>query len=372
MQHLVHLCFNRRTMEKTETKKAPKKKIIIGIAVIAVLTVAIFIMMGGGKESTDNAQFDAMIIPVRSSVSGYVKQVCFNDNQEVKKGDVLFVIDDTEYNARLLQAKAALENARANLETVKKNANTTNYSADAALYSSNSTVDNVQSSFARLNKVKNDYSRIKNMFESKAATKAEFDAVTAELEVAQASYDASIHQSKASQAQSLGAKSQANSQVSMIIIAEALVKQRQAELKLAQTQLNYCTVKSPCNGIITKKSVENGQYITLGTPLCSAIDNEDLWITANFKETQLEKMKVGQKVIVHADAYPDLEIKGQINSFVGATGARFALLPPDNSTGNFVKIVQRIPVKISINQLSKSEKAKLFPGLSAVVSVIVK
>lgn len=361
-----------KTTEKMSEKKSNKKKIFVGVAIVAVIAVALFLFLGGGTESTDNAQFDASIIPVRSSVNGYVKEIFFEDNQEVKKGAVLFVIDDTEYRARLAQAEAALENAKANLKAVKSNANASDLSANASVYSSQSSENSVQSAQARLTKAKNDYKRIKNMYDAKASTQAELDAITAELAVAQATYDAAVQQARASQAQSQGARSQASGQQSMIFLAEALVRQREAELKLAQTQLDYCTVKAPCDGIVAKKSVEVGQYITLGTPLCSAIDHSELWITANFKETQLENMKVGQTVTIKADAFPDFKIHGKVNSFVGATGAKFSLLPPDNATGNFVKIVQRVPVKISIDQLTPEQQKRLFPGLSAVVTVNVK
>ena len=136
--------------------------------------------------------------------------------------------------------------------------------------------------------------------------------------------------------------------------------------------MEYTTVEAPCDGIISKRSVEVGQYISGGSPLCSQIDNSNLWVSANSKETQITHIKLGQPVEIKIDAYPDLKIKGKVQSFVGATGAKFSLLPPDNSTGNFVKIVQRVPVKVSIDKLSKEEKEILFPGLSAFISVKVK
>lgn len=358
--------------ENTNKKGNNKKKILIGAVILIAILAGIFIFTGGGSESTDNAQLEASIIPVRSSVSGYVKEILFEDNQEVHKGQLLIVIDDTEYKTRVAQAEAALENARANLKAARNNATASDLNANAAFLSTETTGENIISTKARLTKVKNDFRRIKNMYEAKAATQAEMDNATAELEVAQAQYDASVKQLKASQAQSQGVRSQASGQQSMISLAEALVRQREAELKLAQTQLDYTTVEAPCDGVVSKRSVEVGQYITTGQPMCSAIDNTELWIIANFKETQLEEMKVGQPVTVKIDAYPSMHITGKVNSFVGATGARFSLLPPDNATGNFVKIVQRVPVKITLDQLSKEQLKVLFPGLSAYVSVNVK
>lgn len=358
--------------EATGKKKSNRMKFVFGGFILVIVVGAIFFFTGGGTESTDNAQLDADIVPIRASVGGYVKEVHFEDNQMVKKGDLLVTIDDTEYKAKVAQAEAALANAQANLSAVRSNAAASNDNATAAIFSTETTQESIKSAQAKLNKTKEDYKRIKNMYSAKAATQADMDNVSAELEVAQAQYDMAQKQFKASQSQSAGVRSQALGQQSMISLAEALVRQREAELKLAVTQLDYTTIEAPCDGIVSKRSIEAGQYISIGSPLCSVIDNTTLWISANFKETQLQHMKIGQAVEIKIDAYPDMKLKGKLNSFVGATGAKFSLLPPDNSTGNFVKIVQRVPVKISIDHLTKAQLKALFPGLSAYVTVKTK
>jgi len=358
-----------------ETQKKNNKKKLVIFAIIALViagTGGYFFLAGANVESTDNAQIDADIVPIRSSVSGYVKEIYFQDNQEVKKGDLLITIDDKELRAKVAQSQAALENAKANLLAVKDNASAGNLNADAAVLSSVTTEQNISVSKARLNKVKEDFRRIKNMFNDKAATQAELDAIKAELDVAEAQYNAAMSQYKASSAQSEGVRSQADGQKAMIAIAEALVRQREAELVLAETQLEYATIEAPCDGIVSKRSVEIGQFITAGSPLCSTIDNLHLWVTANFKETQISKLRPGQSVDIEIDAYPDMKLHGKVGSFIGATGAKFSLLPPDNATGNFVKIVQRVPVRISIDKLSKKEIQLLYPGLSVFVSVKTK
>lgn len=354
------------------TKKGGKKKIIFGVLALAFIGTIAFFMLGGNVESTDNAQLDADIIPIRSSVSGYIKTIHFEDNQIVKKGQILITIDDTELKTKVAQAEAALANAQANVMAVKSNAKASDFNASASVFSTETTVENTNSAKARLTKVKEDFKRVKNMYVSKAATQAEMDGVTAELAVAQAQYDAAIKQQKASKAQSEGVQTQASGQLSLIALAEALVRQREAELVLAKTQLDYATVEAPCDGIVSKRSVEVGQYITIGQPMCSTIDNTTIWVSANFKETQLEKMRLGQAVTIKVDAYPHMKLTGKLNSFIGATGAKFSLLPPDNATGNFVKIVQRVPVKISIDHLTKEQLKVLFPGLSVYVAVNVK
>lgn len=357
------------------TKKTGKRKrlLIIGsILGLALIVGVFFYIRSKGFETTDNAQIDADIIPIRTSVSGYVKEVRFTDNTMVKKGDTLLIINDDEFQARVLQAEAALENAKANLVAVKNNADAGDLNASAAFLSSETTAQNIDVAKTRLNKIKEDYKRIKNMYASKAATKAELDAIEAELAVAEAQFKAATNQYKASSAQSAGVKSQATGQKSMIALAEALVKQRSAELSLAKTQLGYTIVKAPCDGLVSKRSVDQGQFVTVGTPVCSAIDNTTLWVTANFKETQIEHIKMNQTVEVNIDAYPSLSITGKVDSYIGATGAKFSLLPPDNSTGNFVKIVQRVPVRIRLIGLTAEQRALLLPGLSAFVSVSVK
>ena len=358
--------------KKEKKRKGSRMKFIIGGIIIAVVVGIIIFMMGGNTESTDNAQLDANIIPIRSSITGYVKEVLFEDNQEVKKGQLLVTIDDTEYKAKVAQAESALENAKANLNAVKSNAVASNQNASAAMFSTESTQETINSAKAKLNKAKEDNKRTKNMFAAKAATQSELDNSNAELEVAQAQYDAALKQLKVSQSQSAGVRSQAMGQVSLISLAEALIRQREAELKLALTQLDYATIEAPCDGIVSKRSIEVGQYVSTGQAVCSAIDNSSLWVSANFKETQLEHMRIGQPVEIKVDAYPHIKLSGKLNSFVGATGAKFSLLPPDNATGNFVKIVQRVPVKITIDHLTKEEMKILFPGLSAYVSVKVK
>ncbi len=357
------------------TKKTGKRKrlLIVGsILGLALIIGVFFYIRSKGFETTDNAQIDADIIPIRTSVSGYVKEVRFTDNTMVKKGDTLLIINDDEFQARVLQAEAALENAKANLVAVKNNADAGDLNASAAFLSSETTAQNIDLAKTRLNKIKEDYKRIKNMYSSKAATKAELDAIEAELAVAESQFKAATNQYKASSAQSAGVKSQATGQKSLIALAEALVKQRSAELSLAKTLLGYTIVKAPCDGLVSKRSVDQGQFVTVGTPVCSAIDNTTLWVTANFKETQIEHIKLNQKVAVKIDAYPSMSITGKVDSYIGATGAKFSLLPPDNSTGNFVKIVQRVPVKIKLTGLTAEERALLLPGLSVFVSVSVK
>lgn len=358
---------------ETAKKKNPRRMIVLVVllAVIGFIGIKYFVI-GSSTESTDNAQLDGDIVPIRTSVSGYVKEIKFTDNQEVKKGDVLLIIDETDLKAKLAQAEAALENAKSNLLSVKSNAQYFSLNANASSFSSEASGQNVASAKARLTKAEEDFKRMKNMLEAKAATQAQFDASKAELDIAKAQYDVATNQYKSSSALARGVYSQAEAQRAQVSLAEATIKQREAELALAQAQLDYATVKAPCDGIVSKRAVEVGQYLSVGAPLCSVIDNQHIWVTANFKETQLAKIQAGQKVEIKVDAFPNLDLEGKVESFTGATGAKFSLLPPDNSTGNFVKVTQRVPVRVKITNLDKENSKMLFPGLSAYVEVKTK
>ncbi len=368
------------TQSKQETmnnevpeKKKKNKFAILAIVLGAILIIGIFYFIKGANyESTDNAQLDADIVSIKSSVAGYIKTIHFKDNEHVKKGQLLITIDDTDLKTRVAQSQAALENSKANLISVQNSSTASNENANASLLSSSSVEQNINAAKARLTVAEANFKRMENMFTAKAATQAQYDVAKADLDVARSQYGAAVNQFKSSSAQASGIRSQAEAQKAQIILAEALVQQREAELNLAKTQLDHAFITSPCDGIVTKRAVEAGQYITIAQPLCSTIDNTHLWVTANFKETQVRKIQPGQEVHVKLDAFPDIRITGVVGSYIGATGAKFSLLPPDNATGNFVKIVQRVPVRIDLIEYPADQIDNLYPGLSAFVEVKTK
>lgn len=325
-----------------------------------------------GHEKTDNAQVDAMITPVRSIVQGFVSKVNFTDNQVVKKGDVLIEIDSKDYIAKVTQAEAALESAKAQLDIAKSGATTADLNASATSLNSQAAKDNIASAQARFTKNEKEMKRSEKMLNDGATTQQQFETIKAEFEASKAQLDMLKKQYEASSSQASGAQSQAVGQKSQIVLAQAMVKQREAELQLTQTQLNNTLIKAPFDGIISKKSIEVGQYLQVGVPVCSAVDYTNLWVSANFKETQIEDMRPNQEVDIKIDAFPKVHIKGKLQSFGGATGAKFSLLPPDNATGNFVKITQRVPVRIMITDYPKELTGLLLPGLSAVVDIHTK
>jgi membrane fusion protein, multidrug efflux system len=358
-------------MEPIEKKQKPGKLIIIAVVVLmAILGIGIFWWVGGKSyETTDNAQLDCNIVPIRSVVTAYLKSVNFSDNDTVKKGQILFVFDTIEIKAKVDEAGAALQIAKAKLVAAKSKASASNQSATAGDLDTESYEQSIIAAKANLNKAQSAFDRTSNLLKIKGATQEQYETAMANLSVAKADYAKALSTQKSSSSTSLGLKLFAKSDESEIEQTEAQVIQSEAELLLAKKQLEYAIVRAPGNGVVSKRAVEEGQYVSTGQNLCALVENENLWVTANVKETQLKNIKVGQKVQIKVDSYPDLYLTGKIESFSGATGAKYALLPPDNATGNFIKITQRIPVRISINKLIPGKNQILFSGMSVFVKI---
>ena len=358
-------------MEQKEAKKKPGKMIIAVAALLMTLfgTGVFYWIKSNAYETTDNAQLDCNIVPIRSVVTAYITTVNFTDNQEVKKGQVLFVFDTTEIKAKLLEAEAALEIAKARLLSAQNKALASTENVRAGDLTTDSYEQSIISAKANLEKVQSTFDRTSALLKVKAATREQYETAETNLSVAKADYAKAINVRKSSFSTKMGLKSLAKSDENQIYLAQAGIEQCKADLILAQQQLNYAIVRAPCNGIVSKRAVEKGQYVSAGQNLCAIVDNENLWVSANVKETQLKDIKIGQEAKIKVDAYPNLDLTGRIESFSGATGAKYSLLPPDNATGNFIKITQRIPVRISINKVMYDKKHSLFPGMSVFVKI---
>ncbi|MBK6398354.1 MAG: HlyD family secretion protein [Bacteroidetes bacterium] len=343
-------------MENTAPKK--KNKVLPIILVLVVCTVGIYafnkISYARHHEDTDDAQLDNDINPVLSRVAGYVDQIRFEDNQLVNKGDTLVLLDDRDLEIKVEQAAAALENAKAAVSVAEANVS----SAIANFETAKSTVE---SSRIRVWKSSQDFTRFQNLLNDKAVTQQQYDAAKAEKETADAQQSISQRQQNAASAMVDAAKKQ-------ITVANANVSQKQADLDYAKLQLSYATIIAPATGIASKKNIQQGQFVNAGSSLFAIVAENNVYVLANFKETQLEKMQKGNPVEVIVDAFPDTKLEGTVYNFSAATGAKFSLLPPDNATGNFVKVIQRIPVKIALKGL-ETLKDKLRPGMSVKVSV---
>ncbi|MFA6249245.1 MAG: HlyD family secretion protein [Mucilaginibacter sp.] len=350
-------------MAKETQEAEPKKKnkvlpIILGVVLLGGIIFGVKEYIYFSKHvDTDDAQIDGDISPVVARVGGYVDSIMFEENTHVNKGQLLVKIDDHDYKIKVEQAQAAQVGASAGINVGESQISTT-----AA--NSSSAKAEVASAKARLDKVQKDYDRYANLVQDGSVTRQQFDQAKADLEVAKANYNASRDKYKAAVEQIATSRSQ-------LKVTNTGVSQRQVDIDYANLQLSYTNVKSPASGIVAKKNVQVGQLVQAGQTLFSVVNDNSIYVTANFKETQLDKIKNGQKVDLKVDAYPNLKVEGTVYNFSPATGAKFSLLPPDNATGNFVKVVQRIPVKIKITG-SKEEIAKLRPGMSVDVSVITK
>lgn len=346
--------------QENETKKKPNRvlPIILGVILVAGVIFGIKEYIYYGKHvDTDDAQIDGDISPVVARVGGYVDSIYFTENTHVNKGQLLVKIDDRDYKVKLEQAMAAKTGASQGV-----NVGESQIYENAA--NSASAKAKVESAAATLEKVKKDYARYANLVSDGSITKQQFDQSKADLETAQANYQAAQDQYKAALEQEGATKNQ-------LSVTNTGVTQRQADVDYAKLQLSYTNVTAPASGITSKKNVQLGQLVQAGQTLFNIVNDSSVYITANFKETQLDNVKPGQRVDISVDAYPDLKLKGEVWNFSPATGAKFSLLPPDNATGNFVKVVQRVPVKIKIDA-DPATLAKLRPGMSVNVSVIIK
>ncbi|RNI33409.1 HlyD family secretion protein [Hanamia caeni] len=370
--------FPPKNGENNENEKAapePKKRSKV------FLIILILMILGGGwfgiskyihakhHEETDDAQVEADIIPVIPRVSGYVEEVRVKDNQLVKKGDTLIILDGRDYQIQLDQAEAALATAKSNVEASKANAD----AAHSGIASSKVAVATVDAQIAaakvNLTRASQDFARYQNLIKDHSITEQQFEQAQAAKELAERQLDILQQQKKQASSQTGVVTSQSQATTVSVGVAESMVKQREVEVESAKLKLSYTVITAPADGRVSRVDVVPGQLLQMGQSTFNIVHSEKEWVVANFKETQLRKMAVGQKVIVHADAFPNHDFDAVLASFSPATGAKFSLLPPDNATGNFVKVVQRLPVKIEFNNPSDSLLKRLRPGMNVNVDV---
>jgi membrane fusion protein (multidrug efflux system) len=338
------------------------KKIKIILVILVVLVgVGIYMAMHWNEETTDDAAIAAHIVTIGPKISGYVKTVNVEDNQLVKAGDVLVEIDPADYIIKRDRAKAALEAAQAGHAASSHTLETTRISAPSNLKAAEA---EVQAAEANWHKANNDLKRMKRLSDEARSRQQLDEAIAAEKTA------------RASLAQANDRLKTANTAPRVIASAKsstdelgAQVKQAKADLAQAEKDLADTKITASMDGRITNKGVEVGDYIQPGQQLGSLVGN-DMWVVANFKETQLKHMQPGQKVDVHIDAFPDAKLEGKIDSIQSGTGGHFSAFPPENATGNYVKVVQRVPVKILFTK--QPDAMAIGPGISVVPTVYTK
>jgi membrane fusion protein (multidrug efflux system) len=354
-----------------ENQKSNKKKIIIAVLILSALSYGIFKYVHSlSHETTDDAQIEKNMNPIIPRVMGYITKVYIKDNDYVKKGDTLFTIDNNDYIVKLEDAKAALIAAQGNFEVSKADVGSALASvsvSDANVQSAGGTIETAK---IRLGRATNDFERYENLYKNHSITKQQYEQALAAKQEAESQLRILQQQQKASTFQKSVIIAKSNVSNKQTEVASANIKRAEAMLAAAKLNLSYTVVTAAIDGQVSKISIQPGQLVQPGQALFYIINNQEAWVIANFKETQLDKMKMGQKVTVKVDAYPDTDFQGELTSFSPATGSKFSLLPPDNATGNFVKTIQRLPVKISLNTSNDPEKIKLLrPGMNVNVDV---
>jgi membrane fusion protein (multidrug efflux system) len=407
-------------MEETaKPRRGPAQWILAGVLVVAAIVTAI-VYLGRGHQSTDDAQIEGRITQIATRVGGPVLELNVTDNQFVEKGTVLARIDPREYEVAVERAAAELADAEANALAAGVGVPITSASTSSELRTASGGVDEavagiavaagqVEAARAQLLaeeararerqatavRATRDVERLKPLVEKEEVAQQQFDAAVAAADAARAAVDAAqsevaaartavtVAEQRAVQAKVAAARAEAalasaktapeqvQATKARAAAAEARVKQARAVLAQAQLNLERTVIKAPSSGIVGKRSIELGQQIQSGQPLFALVSRDEVWVIANFKETQLAGMRAGQSADIEVDALDGQTFKGKIDSIGAATGAKFSLLPPENATGNYVKVVQRVPVKIVLDD-GQDPEHHLRPGLSVVPTVYTK
>ena len=393
--------------DKPAAERKPRTKILLGIGGVLVLAAAAAAgyHFFAGWESTDDAQIDGYVNPISSRVAGYITKVYVEDNQYVKAGTLLAQIDPTDYEVALGSAQATLANDRATSDASQVNVPITSVNAASGISSAQADVDNAHAGIsasekalaaaraallqveANNAKAQDDVKRYKPLVEKQEIAEQLYvqavqtaNATAAAVEVAAANVQAeqdAVTQAKGKFNQSVAALESARTgpdqvriQQSRALAAAALADKSRRTVEQAQLNLNYTRIFAPVDGLVAKRSVQVGQYVVSGQQLLAVIPLDDIWVTANFKETQLKNVRPGEPVKIYVDAY-DRDYSGHVESIAVGTGSIFSLLPPENATGNYVKVVQRVPVRLRFDP-GQDPDHRLRPGLSVEPKVNVK
>lgn len=362
---------NEQAAENAPAKKrSPIFFIVLAVMVILGLYLGITRYIHGQKhEETDDAQVEANLSPVISKISGYISEVRVKDNQFVKKGDTLIILDKRDLAMALEQAEAGLSTARSNLASAQANTTATHKNIGTAAAAVETV--NAQIEAAKVNqwRAAEDLKRYENLIKDHSITQQQYEQALAAKQSADKQLQVLVAQRNQAAAQTGVVKGQVDASKEQSDIAKSGIRQREVEVENAKLNLSYTVITAAESGVVSKVPVQVGQFIQAGAQLFSIVLNDDKWVVANFKETQVTKMVEGQKVTVKADVFPGKEFEAKLTSLSPATGARFALLPPDNASGNFVKVVQRLPVKIEFDNPQDSLVKKLRAGMNVVVDV---
>lgn len=338
-----------------------KRRAIPNFFILLVLAIGIGWTFGrfihwGNVEFTDNAQVKQHLTPVNTRVQGFIKRICFDEYQRVKKGDTLVIIEDTEYRLKVAQAEADYQSALAGKTAMHTTINTTQNNilvTDAA----------IEEQRVRLQNAEADFKRYEGLLKEEAVTPQQFDRVKTDYEATKARYEQLLRQK-----QSTSLVKQEQTQ--RLDQNESAIKLAEAELELARLNLSYTVILATADGVTGRKEIHEGELVQQGQTLVTLVDGTEKWVIANYKETQTTRMQKGQLVDIQVDALPGVAFEGRISSISDATGSFYSLIPQDNSAGNFVKVEQRIPVRIEFTARNRAENLeRLRAGMNVECTV---
>ncbi len=357
---------------KNNQKRSPARRRVL-LAVIGVVLVYGFYHVLAytvktlTHEITDDAFLETDIVTVAPRVAGQVLEVHVRDNQMVKRGDPLLEIDPRDYDVKLAQKSDGVEAADANLKSAQAGLELVKARLDTAAATERQEHANADAARAKATRAQADFKRSQSLRDTAVVSPEEFDRARAEAESTEADFHAA--EQKASAAASQVAEAHAQVGVAKTLVDAAITKSKQArtDKAAANLDLSYTRIVAECDGRVTRKAAEPGNYVQVGQALLALVPT-NVWVVANFKETQLTEMRTNQPVEITIDAYPGQTFRGHVDSIMAGSGSRFSLLPPENAVGNFVKVVQRVPVKIVFDGLPDPEMT-LGPGMSVVPAV---
>lgn len=357
-------------------KKKISKKFAIGFAII-VIAGTIFgtylYTQSQKHEETDDAQISSKISPVIPRVGGYIAEVKVTDNQFVKKGDTLLILDDQDYRIKLQDAQARLLSAKSNVGVASAGASVTQTNVISTGATTATINAQIESAKVNLWRTEKDFNRYKNLIKDHSITQQQYEQVEAAYLIAQKQLGILNAQRDGVEKQVAAVSSQTGVNRGQVAVANASIAQAQAGVAAAELSLSYTVVTAATDGYVGTINIQPGQAVQAGQALFQIVPDNQKWVVANFKETQMTKIEVGQKVDIKVDAYPNQVIEGTITSVAPATGAKTSLLPPDNASGNFVKTVQRVPVRIDFTpNYNKALANRLSSGMSVSVDVHLK
>ena len=354
------------SVSSAETKKKQNKKnkirvIISNIVVFALIGFGLFWLIReyfhiGDKTYTEAAQVEEFINPINTRVSAYIKEIKFIEHQQVKKGDTLAILDDREIITQVGQAEAAYQNALAQRFATGSTINTVSNSVNVM-------ESNIAGAKARLWNAEQNLNRYKNLLAAEAVTRQQFDQAKTEYDAQKAAYETLKNQKQSANLSTTEVKSKLG-------INDAEIKRTKAALDMAKINLSYTVITAPYDGTMGRRTISEGQLIQPGQQVATIVLNNQKWVTANFLESQMPNIKIGEKLMMTADALGGKQFEGVVTAVSAATGSRYSNVPTDNSTGNFIKVQQRIPVRIEFTASNKKEDvAKLSAGMNMNVSL---